>query len=319
MHYTVDPGLYAVGTPGPHSPVLVTANYKMSFDCVRSVLTGRSAWILVLDTQGINVWCAAGKGTFGTQELVERIRVSGLAEATQQRTLILPQLAAPGVAAHTVKRQSGFRVVYGPIRAEDIPAFMDSGLKATPEMRQKTFTIGERAVLIPVELVGALKTGLYRRSSAVPLGWSGRSGLVLGQRGALRSLCRARRDRGHRGRHDFHANTAAVVAWQGFFRQRPASGSGGSGISRSRQKRWLEQFLRGPGNCRVVPRNVGDRQLLGHELYRSFHVYVVVRRAQRNALRSSLPDCRGSCRPGNVALLQNCSMRRPPWPVRLFI
>ncbi len=161
MHYTVDPGLYAVGAPDPHSPGLVTANYKMSFDCVRSSLHDRSAWILVLDTQGINVWCAAGKRTFGTQELVERIRVSGLAEATQQRTLILPQLAAPGVAAHTVRRQSGFRVVYGPISAEDIPAFMDSGLKATPEMRLKTFTMGERAVLIPVELVAALKACVF--------------------------------------------------------------------------------------------------------------------------------------------------------------
>jgi CO dehydrogenase/acetyl-CoA synthase gamma subunit (corrinoid Fe-S protein) len=33
------------------SPVLVTANYKMSFDRLRSQLTGIDAWILVLDTK----------------------------------------------------------------------------------------------------------------------------------------------------------------------------------------------------------------------------------------------------------------------------
>ena len=66
MSYTVDPGLYALGKPDDSSPVLVTANYKMSFDRLREALPERDAWILVLDTKGVNVWCAAGKGTFGT-------------------------------------------------------------------------------------------------------------------------------------------------------------------------------------------------------------------------------------------------------------
>jgi len=160
MHYQVDPGLYAVGKPDAHAPVLVTANYKMSFDCLRRALKNRNAWILVLDTQGVNVWCAAGKGTFGTRELVDRIALSGLADVTQERTLIVPQLGAPGVSGYVVRRETGFRVVYGPIRAEDLPQYLDAGLQATPEMRQKTFPLRERAVLVPVELVGALKLAL---------------------------------------------------------------------------------------------------------------------------------------------------------------
>jgi hypothetical protein len=59
-----------------------------------------------------------------------------------------------------VKRSSGFKVIYGPIRAGDLPAFLGAGFKATPEMRVKTFTIRERVVLIPAELVGALKVVL---------------------------------------------------------------------------------------------------------------------------------------------------------------
>jgi hypothetical protein len=161
MKYAVDPGLYALGNPDSSSPVLVTANYKLSFDRLRRALPNRQAWILVLDTKAINVWCAAGRGTFGTAELVERIRTSGLEKVVDRRDLILPQLGAPGVAAHEVKKASGFRVVYGPIRAKDLPAFLDSGLKATAKMRRKTFTLPERAVLIPVELVNALKVSLF--------------------------------------------------------------------------------------------------------------------------------------------------------------
>jgi acetyl-CoA decarbonylase/synthase complex subunit gamma len=165
MHYTVDPGLYALGQPGNGSPVLVTANYKMSFDSLRSALPGRDAWILVLDTKGINVWCAAGKGTFGTEELVRRVAASSLEKVVEHRELILPQLGAPGVAAHKVKKLSGFRVHYGPVRAADLPAYLDGGFSATPDMRRTTFTLAERIVLIPMEMLPALKATLL----AVPL------------------------------------------------------------------------------------------------------------------------------------------------------
>jgi acetyl-CoA decarbonylase/synthase complex subunit gamma len=161
MQYTVEPGLYALGLPDPSAPVLVTANYKMTFDRLREALPGRNAWVLVLDTKGVNVWCAAGKGTFGTEELVVRIRTSGLDQVVNHYDLILPQLGAPGVAAHLVKKLSGFKVIYGPIRAIDLPAFLDGGLQATPGMRRKTFPFKERAVLVPIELVAASKVAVW--------------------------------------------------------------------------------------------------------------------------------------------------------------
>lgn len=157
MDYTVDPGLYALGYPDNNSPVLVTANYKMSFDYLRRELPGRNAWILVLDTKGINVWCAAGHGTFGTEELIRRIEASGLKNIVSHRKLILPQLGAPGVAAHTVKKISGFKVYYGPVRAKDLLAYLDSGWKTTPAMRTVTFPLKDRAVLIPIEGTYAVK------------------------------------------------------------------------------------------------------------------------------------------------------------------
>jgi len=160
MHYTIEPGLYALGKPDEQSPVLVTANYKMSFDKLREALPGRNMWILVLDTGGINVWCASGKGTFGTMELVGRIKSIGLSQIVSHQELILPQLSGPGIAAHHVKKLSGFKVIYGPIRATDLPTFLEAGLKTTPEMRLKTFKTLERIALIPMELILALKVGM---------------------------------------------------------------------------------------------------------------------------------------------------------------
>ena len=153
MRYMVEPGLYAVGSPTAESPVFVSANYKLSFDHLRCALEGIDGWIMVIDTKGINVWCAAGKGTFGTEEIVRRIEATRLSEIVSHRRIIVPQLGAPGVAAHEVRRRSSFRVIYGPVRARDIPEFMDAGMKATPDMRRVLFNIGYRLVLIPVELV----------------------------------------------------------------------------------------------------------------------------------------------------------------------
>jgi hypothetical protein len=159
--YKVAPGLYALGLPDPDSPVLVTANYKLSFDHLRRYLKDRNLWVLVLDTRGINVWCAAGKGTFGTAELVRQVRYTGLAGVVRHRKLVLPQLGATGVAAADVKRECGFEVVWGPILAADIPAFIDAGFKATEAMRRVTFTLKERMVLVPVELFIIRKTLLW--------------------------------------------------------------------------------------------------------------------------------------------------------------
>jgi len=153
MLHRVKPGLYTLGEPDPDSPVFVTSNYKLSFDALRSSLKGMSAWILVLDTHGINVWCAAGKGTFGTNELVKRIALTNLRQVVRTRVLILPQLGATGVAAHEVKKQTGFKVEYGPVRASDLPEYMKTR-KATAEMRRVRFTLLDRMTLVPVEMLG---------------------------------------------------------------------------------------------------------------------------------------------------------------------
>jgi uncharacterized membrane protein len=155
MGHRVEPGLYTLGHPTPDSPVFVSANYTLSFDALRSALVGFDGYILVLDTQGVNVWCAAGKGTFGTDELVRRIEATSLHQVVNHRLLIVPQLGAPGIAAHEVRKRSRFKVEYGPVRTADLPEYLKTR-QATPEMRRVRFTLRDRLILVPVELAHVL-------------------------------------------------------------------------------------------------------------------------------------------------------------------
>lgn len=190
--YRISPGLYRIGDPDAESPVIVTSNYRLTVDILRTSLVGRDLWVLVLDTLGINVWCAAGKGIFGTRNLVGAIRNPGqgcppLEDIVSHRLLVLPQLGAPGIAAHEVMRETGFRVIYGPVLAHNLPVFLDGtplppghlaksvppelitkpdagcailkprGRPLDPTMRRVPFELRDRIVLIPIEIGNALR------------------------------------------------------------------------------------------------------------------------------------------------------------------
>ncbi|MDP4160917.1 MAG: acetyl-CoA synthase subunit gamma, partial [Bacillota bacterium] len=57
-------------------------------------------------------------------------------------------------------KYSGFKVIYGPVRARDLKEFIQAGMKATAEMRIVQFNAYDRLVLTPIELVSMFKTSL---------------------------------------------------------------------------------------------------------------------------------------------------------------
>ena len=128
--------------------MFASVNYKLSFDILRKALNGLSAWILVLDTKGINVWCAAGKGTFGTAELVKRINKVKLTNVVNHMRIIVPQLGAVGINADEVRKQTGFK---------DIKNYIEAGKRKTPEMRKIEFSTLNRLILTPMEIIPAIK------------------------------------------------------------------------------------------------------------------------------------------------------------------
>jgi NAD-dependent dihydropyrimidine dehydrogenase PreA subunit len=142
--WPTEPGLRKVGNPGPESPVLVTGNYDLTVRRLLRALAGRDAWVLVAPSSGINVWCAAAGGHLSTHHVVTALRTSGIEEQVRHRRAVLPQLAATGVVAREVARRTGWKVRFGPVRAEDIPAWLDAGGKKTDAMRRVNFGVRER-------------------------------------------------------------------------------------------------------------------------------------------------------------------------------
>ncbi|MFC1581126.1 hypothetical protein ACFL4N_09510 [Thermodesulfobacteriota bacterium] len=97
-------GLFSMGNPGPKSPVLVTCNFYITVRRVMKNLAGTNAWLLVADSKGVNVWCAAGGDEFNTRSVVSAIKTSGIEERVEHRKVILPP---PGCARHQGKRGPG--------------------------------------------------------------------------------------------------------------------------------------------------------------------------------------------------------------------
>ncbi len=173
------PGLYALGDPDGQSPVLVTCNYKLTFDILRRELEGLSCWVLVVETYGINVWCAAGKKSFNTGEVARQVKNAGLEQVVNHRTLVLPQLAAPGVVGHKIRGLCGFNALFGPVEIRDLPSYLDNKTQAAGDMRRVKFPLGQRLLVALVEVYGARKFMLWALLACMLLAALGPGGFSL--------------------------------------------------------------------------------------------------------------------------------------------
>jgi len=141
----IDPGLYKSGNPNKTSPIIVTANYEFTYIKVMRDLKGLDAWVLCVDSNGINVWCAARGNNFGNNQLIEAVEATGLKDITEKKTLILPQLSAGGVATPELQKKSKnfpFRVVFGPVWSKDLLEFIKNRPARKPDgMKLARFTL----------------------------------------------------------------------------------------------------------------------------------------------------------------------------------
>lgn len=136
------PGLRTVGRTGPDAPVLLTANFALTVVRVTRALRGLDAWLLVANSHGINVWCASAGGHPTTHDIISALKTTGVADKVAHRRVILPQLAATGVAADEVRERAGWQVIWGPVYAKDLPAFLQGD--ETARMRQVRFELRQR-------------------------------------------------------------------------------------------------------------------------------------------------------------------------------
>jgi len=153
-------GLVRIGNPGRDAPVLLTCNFTLTVRRLREVLAGRDVWLLVANSRGINVWCAAGGGHLTHHDVISVLRTSGIEGHVDHRKVMLPMLAATGVEASEVKKTTGWRVRWGPARLEDLPACLDARGKVTAEQRRMAFPAGERVEMAMAWLTWVLGVGI---------------------------------------------------------------------------------------------------------------------------------------------------------------
>jgi ferredoxin len=160
-----------VGSPGPSSSVVLTANFALTVQRVRRALRGLDAWLLVANSRGINVWCAAAGGHLTTHDVISSLKTTTVADSVSHRRLVLPQLAAAGVEADEVRRRAGWEVVWGPVDVRDLPSFLQG--EESPQMRQVEFGLLQRVEMAvmwaaPLSLL-ALAAALVWPEGALPL------------------------------------------------------------------------------------------------------------------------------------------------------
>lgn len=166
---SVEPGLRIFGHPTEESPVFVTANFDLTVKRVTRHLRNLDCYLLVAPTGGINVWCAAAGDNFTAHSVISAIKTSGISDKVATRTLILPQLAAPGVDVELVKKETGWNCKFGPVYAVDIPEYVANGFKKTDNMRRVRWPLGERldigfGVSTPMLLAILIILAIFMRS-----------------------------------------------------------------------------------------------------------------------------------------------------------
>lgn len=164
LPHPVRPGLRRIGEPDASSPLLLTCNFSLTVRRLTRVLRGRNAWLLVANSKGINVWCAAGGGHLTHHEVIGAIRASGIDRLVEHRQLILPQLSATGVERQKVEEVTGFQCRWGPARLEDLPGFFAQECRASKDYRKMRFPLWERMEMalmwvVPMAVVAAVAVG----------------------------------------------------------------------------------------------------------------------------------------------------------------
>ncbi|MBN1582081.1 MAG: 4Fe-4S binding protein [Anaerolineae bacterium] len=167
-------GVIRIGRPGRDAPVFLTCNYHLTVERVKRALRGLDCYLLVANSRGVNVWCAAAGGLFTDHDVISALKTSGIEDLVDQREVILPQLAAAGIETRIVREKTGWQTIWGPVYAQDIPAFLADQQQKTAEMRQVRFPLSDRiemsvAWAFPISVIAALVLLVFWRTAILPL------------------------------------------------------------------------------------------------------------------------------------------------------
>ncbi|OIQ31593.1 MAG: hypothetical protein BM562_07000 [Alphaproteobacteria bacterium MedPE-SWcel] len=137
-------GLRRIGNPDDRSPVFLSGNYTLTVHRLLKVLAPFDCYLLVANSKGSNVWCAAGMNEYNEYDVIDAINVSNLKDMVAGRRIIAPPYAAPGIDVEEVTRQTGFKLAWGPTHLDDIPDYIRANYRRTSEMTLAQFGFIDR-------------------------------------------------------------------------------------------------------------------------------------------------------------------------------
>ncbi len=121
----VSPGLYEIGEPEPGSPLLVTTNFSLTYFSVAGEVegSGRKAWLLVADSEGLSVLTAWAAGKFDAEAIAKAVKTTGVAEKINHKSIVLPGAVA-GLSGELEEELPGWKVLVGPRESIGIPSYL---------------------------------------------------------------------------------------------------------------------------------------------------------------------------------------------------
>ena len=161
LPFPCKPGLIRIGNPDQNSPVFLTCNFHLTVERVKRALRGIDCYLLIANSKGINVWCAATGGHLTDHSVISILKTSGIEKLVSHRKITFPQLAASGIEAKTIKNKTGWEIIWGPVYAKDIPLFITNNFKKTSPMREVEFPLLQRlemavAWAFPISAISSL-------------------------------------------------------------------------------------------------------------------------------------------------------------------
>ncbi len=121
----VDPKAYAVGEPGPDSPVFLTTNFSLTYFIISGEIenAGISAWLVIPDCEGMSVLTAWAAGKFSGKKIGKFVQEIGLEDRVDTREIIIPGFVA-SISGELEDALPNWKVTVGPQEAVDIASFV---------------------------------------------------------------------------------------------------------------------------------------------------------------------------------------------------
>ena len=117
--------IYDIGKPNENSPVLITANFSLTYFIVSSEIENSRvpSYLLVKDTEGLSVMTAWAAGKFCADNIAAMVKKSGIENRINHRKLIIPGYIA-SESGGLEEELPGWEILVGPREGAHIPAFL---------------------------------------------------------------------------------------------------------------------------------------------------------------------------------------------------